>query len=75
MDYDKKFLKVEVHPVHEKFWGIRNLTETAWRVVGNEGNEKLIKTDEVLTMVEGLNIDFGTALGSIKLGTNRRKPQ
>lgn len=75
MDYDKPFLKVEVHPVHEKFWGIRNLTENAWKVSGNTDNEKTIMTDDVVTLVEGLNIDFGTASGSIKLGTNRRKPQ
>lgn len=69
MDYEKPYLKVEVHPRHPEVWGIRNLSDDVWRYELNDESIKEVFKEGIIPIKDGLEIYFGNQIGQLKTGT------
>ena len=66
LDHSTPYAKIEVHPVHTKVWGLRNLSDSVWRYVNAQGEMKTIEKNGVVPIVHELEVQFGTQTGIIR---------
>ncbi|MEO5351063.1 MAG: hypothetical protein H7836_15680 [Magnetococcus sp. YQC-3] len=59
------FGEVTEHPTNPQIWGIRNLTDTPWRITFQDGSRKEVDPGRAAPLTIGMELDFGGLSGEI----------
>jgi hypothetical protein len=64
-DFRRSLARVEAHPEDPKRLGLRNLSETTWKVTKEDGEERTVEPERLTPLLPGRVIDFGTMQGEV----------
>lgn len=59
------FGEVTQHPTNPQIWGIRNMTDTPWRIRFPDGSRKEVEPKRAAPLTIGMELDFGGLSGEI----------
>ncbi len=73
--FDEVVGKVEVHPQHPEIWGLRNCSDQEWFYSTEEDEVRRISKNGVVPLKQNRQINFGEAVGQVRLSQEVKKTQ
>nr|MBA2737801.1 serine/threonine protein kinase [Pyrinomonadaceae bacterium] len=66
-DFSAPAAAVSKHPTNPNIWGLKNVSDDKWVVTTAEGSIKDVEPERSVSLALGAKIQFGEAIGEIKL--------